>query len=51
MSVYLQSYHSDDLQVLQIRSLCGQELFGDEVRFIGREPLWAGEKLHFLKIL
>lgn len=32
-------HHGDDLQVLQIRPLRGQQLFGNEVRFVSGEPL------------
>ncbi len=43
-------YHGNDLQILQIRPLGGQELFGDEVRFISREPLWVEERKHWIKL-
>lgn len=29
------TYHSDDLEVLQVCSLCGQNLFGNEIGLIG----------------
>lgn len=38
-------YHSDDLQVLQIRPLRGQQLFGNEVCFVSGEPLKRMEEI------
>lgn len=34
-----ETHHSDDLEVFQVRPLCGQNLFGNEVGFISGIPL------------
>lgn len=34
-----QTHHSDDLEVFQVRPLCGQNLFGNEVGFVSGIPL------------
>lgn len=35
----MKTHHSDDLQVFEVRSLCGQNLFGNEVGLVGRISL------------
>lgn len=35
----MESHHGDDLQVLQIRALSGQNLFGNKVGLVGGIPL------------
>lgn len=33
------THHSDDFEVFQVRPLCGQNLFGNEVGFVSGIPL------------
>lgn len=49
-----ESHHGDDLQVLQIRPLSGQNLFGNKVGLVGGIPLQdkpEGEGNHQLTIV
>lgn len=45
------THHGDDLEVFQVRSLCGQNLFGNEVGLVGGISLEEERGLHCKKTI
>lgn len=47
MYFFRETHHSDDLEVFQVRSLCGQNLFGNEVGLVGGIALREQRDMRF----